>query len=51
MFALHIDAVSIDIDIYDVDYTGEGFIIYGTQKNAGSHSHLGQYVEDFTGDP
>ncbi len=23
---IHIDVVSIDIDIYDVEYTGEGFI-------------------------
>jgi hypothetical protein len=48
---IHIDVVSIDIDIYDVEYTGQGFIFYGTRKNAGSDSHLARYVEGFTGDP
>jgi MarR family 2-MHQ and catechol resistance regulon transcriptional repressor len=29
---IHIDVVSIDIDIYDVDYTGEGFIFMASGK-------------------
>jgi hypothetical protein len=27
-----IDIVSIDVDIYDVDYTGAGFSIHGEKK-------------------
>src|SRR5258708_38317711 len=29
---INIDVVSIDIDIYDVDYTGEGFIFMASEK-------------------
>jgi hypothetical protein len=40
-----IDIISIDVDISDVDYTGEGFSIYGEEKITGGHSHLAHHDE------
>src|ERR1700722_4023884 len=47
---LRIDVVSIVIDTYDVEYTGEGFNYYEARKNAGSHPQLAGYPEGFAGD-
>jgi hypothetical protein len=43
-----IDIVSINVDIYDIDYTELGFSIYGEKKTTGGHSHVADHDEGLT---